>query len=158
MLSNKKSIPIIITLLIICLVLILCLFVKCEQSQTNLTPDDSAVHWDGEQELSRPIVNDKPAIAIPGIKEIVFSTGTKTQQVNFYNPEENDCYFKMGLYADDELLWESGNVAPGDGYYTIELNKSLPAGERVGLLHIRCFKQDGTELNSAQVKFNLIVQ
>ena len=147
----------IIALLIICLVLI---FVKCEhdESQTNITPDDSAVHWEGEQDLSKPIVNDKPAIAIPGIKELVFSAGTKTQQVNFYNPEENNCYFKMGLYVDGDLMWESGNVAPGDGYYTIELNKSLPAGERVGLLHIRCFKQDGTELNSAQVKFNLIIQ
>lgn len=157
MLSNKKYIIIIIALLIICLVLI---FVKCghEEPQENLNPDDSAVHWDGEQDLSKPIVNDKPAIAIPGIKELVFSAGTKTQQVNFYNPEENDCYFKMELYVDGDLLWESGNVAPGDGYYTIELNKSLPAGERVGFLHIRCFKQDGTELNSAQVKFNLIIQ
>lgn len=156
----NKSSSIVFILFVICLVLIIFLFVRCEQKKNtpSVLPDDNAVTWNGEQELYRPTVNDRPAIAIPGIKEIIFSAGTKTQQVNFYNPKENTCYFQMNLYVDGERLWKSGNVAPGNGYYTIELDKSLSTGEREGILQIRCFKKDGTELNSAQVKFNLIVQ
>lgn len=158
--SYNKSCAIAFVLFVICLVLIIFLFVRCEQQKSTspIFSDDNAVIWDGEQELYRPTVNNRPAIAIPGIKEIIFSAGTKTQQVNFYNPKENTCYFQMDLYVDGERLWKSGNVAPGNGYYTIELDKSLSVGEREGILQIRCFKKDGTELNSAQVKFNLIVQ
>ena len=63
----------------------------------------------------------------------------------------------MNLYAEDELIWKSGNISPGNGYYDIELNKNLSEGEQQGYLLIKCYKQDGTESNSAKVKFNIIV-
>lgn len=103
------------------------------------------------------MVNDKPAIAIPGIKEVTFIAGKKEQKVNFYNPQNNDCYFQMNLYVDDDLVWKSGNIAPGNGYYNIELNKVFPEGERQGYLLIKCYKPNGTELNSARVKFNVSI-
>ena len=103
------------------------------------------------------MVNNKPAIAIPGIKEIIFTAGDRKQKVNFYNPKENDCYFQMNLYAEDKLIWKSGYVSPGNGYYNIELNRTFSTGTLQGFLLIKCYKQDGTELNSAKVKFQITV-
>jgi hypothetical protein len=157
--KKNKLIPIVVILLIACLVLVILLFSKCgnEQPAQNLNPDDAAVTWNGEQEVSRPTVDNKPAIAVPGIKEMIFIANQKEQKVNLYNPRENNCYFQMNLYAEDELVWKSGNVSPGNGFYDIELTKTLPQGERQGYLIIKCYKQDGTELNSARVKFKLSV-
>lgn len=157
--NKNKYIPIVVILLITCLILVILLFSKCgnEQPTQNLNPDDSAVTWNGEQNISKPTVDNKPAIAIPGIKEMTFIADQMEQKVNLYNPPTNNCYFQMNLYAEDELIWKSGNVAPGNGYYDIELNKTLPKGEQQGYLLIKCYRKDGTELNSAKLKFNLIV-
>lgn len=157
--KRNKLIPIVVILLIACLGLIVLLFSKCgnEQPAKNLNPDNSAVTWNGEQNISKPTVDNKPAIAIPGIKEMILISDQKEQKVNLYNPPTNNCYFQMNLYAEDELIWKSGNISPGNGYYDIELNKTLPKGERQGYLLIKCYRKDGTELNSAKVKFNLIV-
>ena len=157
--KKNKLIPIVVILLIACLVLIIILFSKCgnEQPAQNLNTDDSAVTWNGEQDILKPSVDNKPAIAIPGIKEMIFVSNQKEQKVNLYNPPANNCYFQMNLYAEDKLIWKSGNIAPGNGYYDIELNKTLPKGEKQAYLLIKCYRKDGTELNSAKVKFNLIV-
>ena len=60
---------------------------------------------------------------------------------------------------DEELLWQSGYVKPGDGYYEIELSRALPEGENFknGCLRIQCYKLDGTTLNSAKVNFKLMI-
>ena len=137
----------------------ICLLAKCGKDSPvgSLPSDDSAVSWQGEQSITKPMVNNKPAIAIPGIKEIIFTAGDRKQKVNFYNPKENDCYFQMNLYAEDKLIWKSGYVSPGNGYYNIELNRTFSTGTLQGFLLIKCYKQDGTELNSAKVKFQITV-
>lgn len=157
--NKNKFISIVVILLITCLILIVLLFSKCNSKQPtqNLNPDNSAVTWNGAQDISKPTVDNKPAIAILGIKEMVLIANQKGQKVNLYNPPANNCYFQMNLYAEDELIWKSNYVAPGNGYYDIELNKTLSKGERQGYLLIKCYRKDGTELNSAKVKFNLIV-
>ena len=38
-----------------------------------------------------------PNIAIPGYESLDFKAGKKKQSVNFYNPEENTCYFRISL-------------------------------------------------------------
>jgi len=138
---------------------LICLLAKCgnDAPAGSLPPDGNAVSWQGEQSITKPMVNNKPAIAIPGIKEIVFTAGDRKQKVNFYNPKENDCYFQMNLYAEDKLVWKSGNVSPGNGYYDIELNRVFQSGTLQGYLLIKCYKQDGAELNSAKVKFKIDV-
>lgn len=139
--------------------MLISLFAKCENDTPaeSLPQDNNAVSWQGEQPITKPMVNNKPAIAIPGIKEVTFLAGQKDQKVNFYNPQNNDCYFQMNLYVDNEMIWQSGNVAPGDGYYNIKLNKVLLEGERQGYLLIKCYKKDGTELNSAKVKIKIFI-
>ena len=38
-----------------------------------------------------------PNIAIPGYGSLDFKAGKKKQSVNFYNPKENTCYFRISL-------------------------------------------------------------
>ena len=49
----------------------------------------------------------------------------------------------MILFINKEQLWQSGYVAPGTGFYEIELDHSLQAGEYDGCLKIQCFRENG---------------
>ena len=64
----------------------------------------------------------------------------------------------MTLFIDNPQYWQSaGGVEPGKGYYEIELVDVLQPGNYDGCLLVECFKEDGTVLNSAKVKFNVKV-
>lgn len=157
--KNKSKIIIAILILIIIIILLMFGFQNHNLNKNkNLADDGNAVSWDGRQSLPRARLQDgTAAIAIPGFDCLVFDKGSKTQKVNFYNPEINECYFQMTLLVDGEELWKSGNVKPGKGYYEIELNRTLSPMETQGCLQIRCFKNSGEELNSAKVDFKLII-
>lgn len=161
--KNKQTI-VIVSLILLCLLLMVNLIVvttnhKSETPDSTLPIDSNAEEWNGNQELPKASLGDNAAIVIPGFNELVFIADQTKQQVNFYNPEINDCLFLMSLYVDDELLWQSGYVKPGDGYYEIELSRALPEDEifKNGCLRIQCYKLDGTTLNSARVNFKLTV-
>ena len=162
--KRNKLLPLVIILIILCVSLIIGVVVISQNNRDsnagNFLPiDNAADDWNGNQELPKASLGDKPAIAIPGFNELVFIADQTTQKVNFYNPEINDCLFLMRLYVDEELLWQSGYVKPGDGYYEIELSRALPEGENFknGCLRIQCYKLDGTTLNSAKVNFKLMI-
>lgn len=122
---------------------------------TPLKLDESAVVWDGNQNLRIP--HEKGGIAIPGFDTLTFTANTTAQRVNFYNPEENSCLFLMTLYVGDAQYWQSGYVEPGKGYYDIELSESLSAGEYDAALLVQCYQQSGEALNSARIEFDLTV-
>lgn len=64
----------------------------------------------------------------------------------------------MTLFVDDKQYWQSpGVIEPGKGYYEIELDELLESGDYDGALLTECFKDDGTVLNSAKVKFDVTV-
>ena len=87
----------------------------------------------------------------------MFVADQESQKVNFFNPSENTCYFKMSLVVDNVTLWQSGNVAPGKGYYNITMRNTLQKGSYTAYLKIECFKEDLTRLNSADVQIKLEV-
>ena len=126
-------------------------------TSTTLSPDNRAAEWSGNQSLPRQAGQTDGGIAIPGFNELTFHANQKQQQVNFYNPSTNDCLFLMTLFVNEEQLWQSGYVAPGTGFYEIDLNHSLQVGDYDGCLKIQCFREDGKELNSAKVNFHLFV-
>lgn len=64
----------------------------------------------------------------------------------------------MTLYINDIAYWQSGYCPAGNGYYDIELSQPLEKGEYTGFLKIQVFKPDGTEVNGAKVKFDLLVK
>lgn len=150
------------TFLIILLLLLLIgaiIYILCNQhnSSPTLPTDENAVEWEGEQKVPR-LQNGQKGIAIPGFDTLVFKANQTQQKVNFYNPSENDCLFRMTLYINDEALWQSGYCAAGNGYYDIDISKSFAVGNYPAYLKVECFKSDGTPLNGAKVEFNLIVQ
>lgn len=166
MTSNKsKSFCIAVTIMIviiliqiIALIVLLIGFNSNNNNDNQMVQDNNAVEWKGKQSIPSPTLDNSPAIEIPGFKEIYFIKDQTTQEVNFYNPEHNRCYFQMGLYSNNELLWKSGNILPGKGYYQIKLNKPFKKVETTdGYIKIRCFKKDGTKLNSATIKTKIII-
>lgn len=123
----------------------------------NLIEDDNADNWKGDKDLYNP-QSEVPMIDIPGITSLVFQPDTTNQKVNFYNPETNDCMFRMTLNVDGKQYWQSGYCAPGKGYYDIELTEPLESGTYSAYLLVECFKEDGTRLNGANVEFELQVR
>ena len=161
----KKRFIIILLAIITCLIMLVLLlgFRQCSCTKDNsmqieqITEDSQAVEWNGNQHLPQPTIGNSPAIAINGFKELTFTANKIYQSVNFNNPANNKCYFKMHLYVDGQKLWQSDYVAPGNGFYNIKLDKPLSQGKYNAYLLIKCFKSDNTEINSAKVKFNLFV-
>lgn len=116
-----------------------------------------------------------PNISIPGYESLSFKAGKKKQSVNFYNPAENTCYFRisLGLKADDieagepagggeakeEALWTSELLEPGESIKSIELTKGLESGEYPAVLKYECFSlKDETPLNGSKVELTLKVR
>ncbi|MBR4589130.1 MAG: hypothetical protein IKO36_00585 [Bacteroidaceae bacterium] len=157
--NNKKLLKIVIAVILLFILCAACTVVIYNHPSTkpSLEPDNDASDWQGKQELPNSKTDIKQ-IAIPGIESLVFISGQKTQHVNFYNPKENSCLIVFSLHIDDKEYWRSGYCAPEKGYYTIELSEPLETGTyNAELLH-ECYKQDGTPLNSANIRFSLIVQ
>ena len=104
-----------------------------------------------------------PNIAIPGYESLDFKAGKKKQSVNFYNPEENTCYFRISLVlkADEaeEVLWTSELIEPGEEVKSIKLDKELESGEYPAILKYECFSlKDETPLNGSNVELILEVR
>ena len=68
-------------------------------------------------------------ITIPGMTGITMKSGQLQQTVEFYNPEQNTCYFVLSLYlSDDTLIYQSDFLAPGEHISEIMLNQALQRG------------------------------
>lgn len=155
--KRKKSFLIKICFALLLLLAFIFFFGRQGKIDNPLLPiDELAEKWKGNQDL--PSEGGNKQIDVPGFKSLVFISNQTSQKVNFYNPSENDCLFKLTLYADDKHLWESGYIQPSDGYYDIEISNPLDVGEYEGKLIYQCYKEDGTQLNSAVVSFKLTVK
>ncbi len=104
-----------------------------------------------------------PNISIPGYESLDFKAGKKKQSVNFYNPKENTCYFRISLVlkADEaeEVLWTSELIEPGEEVKSIKLDKELESGEYPAILKYECFSlKDETLLNGSNVELVLSVK
>lgn len=123
-----------------------------------LNVDSSAVDWNGKKK--NEVENEERTIAIPGFETITLKADETKQEVNFHNPDINDCYFKLTLiHHDGALLWKSELIEPGKGMYEIELEKALTAGEfEDAVLKYECFSlTDQSPLNGSEIKLKLIV-
>lgn len=152
---KKRKLCIIMILLLVGITIF---FFFGRSGKKDLLPiDNNAEEWNGDQKLPSGAKSDDKTIKIPGISSLVFIEDQKGQKVNFYNPKENDCLFRMTLYIEDKQYWQSGYIDPGKGYYDITLDAMLKSGDYNGALLIECYKEEGTALNSAKVEFNLKV-
>lgn len=154
--EKKKRFLLIILLLLFIGVAIFFLF---GHSRDNLLlpADENAEEWDGNQNLPNGEKSETATIKIPGFDSLAFTANQKEQKVNFYNPEENACLFRMTLFVDDIQYWQSGYVQPGKGFYDITLDDMLESGDYDGYLLIECYREDGEALNNAKVEFSMRV-
>lgn len=156
---NKKNITILVLILInVLLITTIVLVVNRHSANYSLNGDINASEWHGNQYIQKPTVDNSTAIAIPGWDYIYLKSDTLSQQVNFYNPQSNNCLFVMSLYIKDRLVWKSGYVEPGYGYYDIKLTEIPSAGTYDGYLKIQCFERNGQTLNSAKINFIVYIQ
>lgn len=159
--KEKVIILVLVCALIAAIIYILFSFNRCGYNTPaithggEITTDDEAVDYVGDKPTTR-LKNGQKGIVIPGFDTLVFVADQESQKVNFFNPSENTCYFKMSLVVDNVTLWQSGNVPPGKGYYNIK-TKPLSKGSYTAYLKIECFKDDLTRLNSADVQIKLEV-
>ena len=114
-----------------------------------------------------------PNISIPGYESLDFKTGKTKQSVDFYNPDENTCFFRISLVIKDEtdtangeegnageetVLWTSDMIEPGEHVKSIKFDKELESGEYAAILKYECFSlKDKTPLNGSNVELTLNV-
>lgn len=114
-----------------------------------------------------------PNISIPGYESLSFKAGTKKQSVNFHDPEENTCYFRISLVleadegtgadkaagAEDTVLWTSELLEPGESVKSIRLERELESGDYPAVIKYECFSlRDNTPLNGANISVTLQVR
>ncbi len=109
---------------------------------------------------------ENPNISIPGYESLDLKAGTKKQTVDFYNPEENTCFFKVSLVlkggggdAKEDVLWTSNYIEPGEHVNSIELSEELTSGAHAAVLKYECFRLiDETPLNGSEIELILNVR
>lgn len=101
------------------------------------------------------------SIQLPGITIIEADTSGKVSTI-LYNPEGNPCYFKYNIVLNDnqESLFTSGLIPPGDGLNGFTLNQALAAGTYPVTLNINTTStSDGNKpMNGGALKANLVVK
>ena len=114
-----------------------------------------------------------PNISIPGYENLDFKAGKTKQSVDFYNPDDNTCFFRISLVikygadtangkegnvGEETVLWTSEMIEPGEHVKSIKLNKELESGEYAATLKYECFRlQDKSPLNGSNVELTLNV-
>ena len=92
--KRKKSFLIIICFLLLLLLAFIFFFGRQGKIDNPLLPiDELAEKWKGNQDL--PSGGENQEIDVPGFKTLVFRANQTSQKVNFYNPVENECLFKL---------------------------------------------------------------
>lgn len=127
----------------------------------NLTPAPAlAPEVEFEEDQTRGERTAQDNISIPGFESWTIDEGRTAVSTNFYNPENNTCYFIISVELDEtgEKIYESKYLKPGQHLYEVELQKALKAGTYQATIHYSAFSmEDLTPLNGAQIPFKLVV-
>lgn len=155
---DKKKITITSIAMVVLLVIALAGYSHFKKKSDLLNVDSSAVDWNGKK--NKEVNTQEATIAIPGFEKVTLKAEETKQEVNFHNPEINDCYFKLSLiHPDGFILWASDLIEPGKGMYAIELEEALSAGEyEDAVLKYECFSlTDQSPLNGSEINLKLVV-
>lgn len=153
--KNKKNI---LVSLMLCILIVIFAGNYFRTEQTKII-DTEGQEWMGKKNNSAQKKSE--SIAIPGFESMTFIKNQSHQSVNFYNPNVNNCYFKLSLLLPDGVqIWESKYIEPGNGIYEIDLDNLLEEGEYEGaILKYQCYTMDEKQspLNGSEIKFKLNV-
>lgn len=155
---DKKKVTVTFLAMIVLLAITFASYSHFKKKVDLLNVDSSAVDWNGKK--NKEAENQEATIAIPGFEKVTLKAEETKQEVNFHNPEINDCYFKLSLiHPDGSTLWVSDLIEPGKGMYAIELEEVLSAGEyEDAVLKYECFSlTDQSPLNGSEINLKLVV-
>ena len=113
----------------------------------------------GKSEKDYSSIVENPNISIPGYERLDLKAGKIKQSVDFYNPDENTCFFRISLVLNEDTLWTSDYIEPGEHVKSIELSKELDSGDYPATLKYECFRlTDKTPLNGSDIELTLTVR
>lgn len=154
MVKDKKRVLCIVGILILLAIIGVIGIRMAGEKKAPLTIDKNAMDWPESSESQS--TDTQGQVAVPGMETMVFKADQKQQSVNLYNPDKNDCYFRISILLEDgTLVAQTGLLEPGKGVSDIQLEKSLPEGEyKEAVLQYECFSQDEaqTPLHCARIK------
>lgn len=103
-----------------------------------------------------PLTN---SIALPQMAWINLDADTTEQAKTFTNPAENFAQFRVTIFMDGEVLWQSTFLKPGETSAPMVLAHTLSPGEYDANLIYECITNDGTKtpLNGANSPIKLKV-
>lgn len=157
----KEKQKLIFVSVLLCILVIAGVYGIFHLGESNTPPkmEEDAVEWAGSEDKNNNSGSPGENIAVPGTDVMNMKADQKKQSVNLYNPEQNNCYFKISLLLEDgTLLYQSDLIAPGKGIYEIELAKALAEGTYDNsILKYECFDMDEnyTPLNAAEFVFTI---
>lgn len=109
-------------------------------------------------------IAENPNISIPGYNTLSFRAGEQEQSVDFYNPKENTCWFRLTLVLQDGsedgvTLWTSDRIEPEQRVERITLSQTLDSGDYPAVLKYECFSlKDESPLNGSDITLTLEVR
>ena len=152
---NKHMYQIIILLLLIALIALL--FAFCHKSSDK--PPATTEQTQNPLEFEEYQDYKNQSISIPGMNGIYLKANQTKQTVDFFNPEENQCYFIISLYlSDGTLIYKSDYIEPGERITDIELLQTLKKGiYKNCTLNYDCFtlNDNKSRLNGSTVKLEI---
>ena len=147
--KNKKTAVILAILLLLAAVL-LGRFLLTRGEVTSYQPE-----FEEGQEQTVSEGGVEAGIKIPGYSTITVDAGTKDVAVELSNPEENQVYFQITflLGEEQEQIYQSKLIKPGDHLYEITLDRALDPGTYDLTIQYDTFSMDDsyTPRNGASV-------
>lgn len=153
--SHKKRIITVVCIFAVMLLLLFFLLKSCDTHPSSTEPKEKET-----KSLDFIPADDSTdeRITIPGISGLYMKCGQLNQTVDFYNPDKNNCLFKISLcLSDGTLLFESDYIKPGEHLSDIVITESLKQGLYQNcILFYNCFSIDGkTQYNGSQFKVEI---
>lgn len=146
-----------------CIIVIIVIVILSLRGCNGTTPKDNnnSSNAASDKVLDFTPAPENKSIQIPAVTGIYMRAGELKQTVDFYNPQENNCYFVISLYlSDDTLIYKSDMIAPAEHIKEITLLQELKRGiYRNCRLVYNCYSLDNkTQLNGSNVVLEINAQ
>ena len=100
-------------------------------------------------------------VALPQFAFVSLEADVREQSLTFENPSRNTVQFRVSIILnDDELLWQSEFIKPGELSQPVILTRTLSTGVyEKAVLKYECFTNDSEkkQLNGAESPIKLVV-
>jgi len=149
---DKKKV--IVSVIIIAGVVLCAVFFLLRGGDGSPADSQSETETSGKTLDFTPKDGEGKSIQIPAVTGINLKSEQLEQNVDFYNPSGNNCYFVLSLYlSDDTLIYQSDKIAPSEHITDITLLQALQRGVYGHCrLVYHCYAMDGeTPLNGTDV-------